>query len=41
MTISKTGEMTTKAAGTVNVTVSAKNSKLSETYEVNIKGNAE
>ena len=37
MTISQVGEMNTKAAGTVNVTVTAKNSGLSETYEVKIK----
>ena len=37
MTISQTGEMTAKAAGTVNVTVTAKNAGLSETYEVKIK----
>ena len=37
MTISQVGEMNTKAVGTVNVTVTAKNSGLSETYEVKIK----
>lgn len=37
MTISKTGEMFTKAAGTVNVTVTAKSAGLSETYEIHIK----
>ena len=37
MTISKTGEMQTKATGTVIVTVTAKKSGLSESYEINIK----
>lgn len=41
MTISQTGEMKTKAAGTVNVTVTAKNSGLTETYEVKIKSNTD
>ena len=41
MTISQTGEMKTKAAGTVNVTVTAKNSRLTETYEVKIKSNTD
>lgn len=37
MTISKEGEMTAKAAGTVSVTVTAKTGGFSETYEVKIK----
>ena len=41
MTISQTGEMKTKATGTVNVTVTAKNSGLTETYEVKIKSNTD
>ena len=40
MTISKTGEMQTKATGTVTVTVTAKKSGLSESYEINIKKRA-
>ena len=37
MTVSKEGEMVTKAAGTATVTVTAKNSGLSESYEIKIK----
>ena len=36
MTISKLGEMTAKAAGTVSVTVSAKKGGYSETYDIKI-----
>ena len=40
MTISKTGEMQTKATGTVTVTVTAKKSGLSDSDEINIKKRA-
>ena len=37
MTITKDGKMITKAAGTVTVTVNAKKSGLSESYEIKIR----
>lgn len=40
MTVTKAGEMVTKAAGTATVTVTAKNSGLSESYEIKIKNPA-
>lgn len=41
LTVTKTGEMTTKAAGTASVTVTAKSEGLSETFEITVKGNVE
>ena len=40
MTVTKAGEMVTKAEGTATVTVTAKNSGLSESYEIKIKNPA-
>ena len=37
MTITKDGKMITKAAGTATVTVNAKKSGLSESYEIKIR----
>ena len=41
LAVSKTGEISTKAAGTASITVAAKSAGLSETFEITVKGNVE